>query len=128
MHRARALSPKRTAKQGTARPLSQSAPARVVAESLGLQRVPQRYFPQCRDCSQKQAAAVRAHRRTLRMHFGGVRPWHFAGGPSAHACTCTCTCQCRLHPAWQPVQGAQGLPDPAVLLSHLDPAHAPAGG
>ena len=77
--RGRALSPKRTAKRGTARPLSQSTPARVMAESLGLQRVPQRYYPQCTGCSQKQAAAVRANRRTLRMHFGGLRAWHFAG-------------------------------------------------
>lgn len=33
----------------------------------------------CRACSQKQAAAVRTGKRTLRMHFAGLQPWHFAG-------------------------------------------------
>ena len=76
--RARALGPKR-AKQGTARPLSQTVVARKASEALGLKRMPQRYYPQCRECSQKQAAAVRCGRRTLRMHFAGLQPWHFAG-------------------------------------------------
>lgn len=40
---------------------------------------PQRFFPHCRNCSQKQAVAVRNKRRVLVMHFGGMKPYHFAG-------------------------------------------------
>ena len=41
--------------------------------------VPQRYFPQCRRCSGRQAIAARAGKRTLVMHYGGLKPWYFAG-------------------------------------------------
>ena len=54
-------------------------PARRAGEALGLAKEPQRYYPQCRGCSQRQAAAVRANKRTLVFHFGGPRPWFFAG-------------------------------------------------
>ncbi len=46
-------------------------------------RVAQRYYPQCINCCQKQSAAVKANRRTLVVHKGGPRPWHYAGIPLA---------------------------------------------
>jgi len=39
----------------------------------------QRYFPQCRACSDRQAAAVRLDRRTLVAHFNGFRPPYASG-------------------------------------------------
>ncbi|KAK9794632.1 hypothetical protein WJX73_002817 [Symbiochloris irregularis] len=54
-------------------------PVQRAGEVLGLAKVLQRYYPQCQPCSQKQAAAVRAGKRRLVMHFGGPRPWFFAG-------------------------------------------------
>ena len=46
--------------------------------------VPQRYFPQCRRCSGRQAIAARAGKRTLVVHYGGIKPWYFAGVSSWH--------------------------------------------
>ncbi len=52
-----------------------------VRKAFGLETMgaKQRYFPQCRTCSQKQAAAVRSGRRTLVFHFGGPRAYYFSG-------------------------------------------------
>ena len=41
----------------------------------------QRFYPQCRKCSQLQAAAVRSNRTRLILHKGGPRSWYFAGAP-----------------------------------------------
>lgn len=41
--------------------------------------LPQRYYPQCVGCSNKQAQAVKMDRRTLVAHMAGPRPWHFSG-------------------------------------------------
>ena len=46
----------------------------------------QRFYPQCRACSDRQSAAVRLDQRTLVTHFSGFRPPYAAG---AH-----CACQC----------------------------------
>jgi hypothetical protein len=47
-------------------------------EALGLNAPRQRYFPQCRPCSQLQAAAVRTGKRTLKTHAGGSKPWFYS--------------------------------------------------
>ena len=48
-------------------------------EALGLNATRQRYFPQCRPCSQLQSVAVRTGRLTLKLHAGGAKPAHYAG-------------------------------------------------
>ena len=48
-------------------------------EALGLNPTRQRYFPQCRPCSQLQSVAVRTGRLTLKLHAGGAKPAHYAG-------------------------------------------------
>jgi hypothetical protein len=48
-------------------------------EAVGLNPTRQRYYPQCRPCSQLQAVAVRTERLTLKAHAAGPRPWHFSG-------------------------------------------------
>ena len=58
-----------------------SKPLRGASEAAGLRMEVQRYYPQCMRCCQRQAAAVKARRRTLVFHFGGPRPWFFAGAP-----------------------------------------------
>lgn len=50
-----------------------------VREAVGLNPTRQRYYPQCRPCSQLQAVAVRTDRLTLKTHAAGPRPWHFSG-------------------------------------------------
>jgi len=47
-------------------------------EALGLNAPRQRYFPQCRPCSQLQAVAVRTGKRTLKTHAGGSKPWFYS--------------------------------------------------
>ena len=47
-------------------------------EALGLNPARQRYFPQCRPCSQLQAVAVRTGKRTLKTHAGGSKPWFYS--------------------------------------------------
>ena len=59
-------------------------PLQRAGRALNLGAEPQRYYPQCGKCSQRQAAAVRANRRTLVLHFGGIRPWFFAGPHPYH--------------------------------------------
>ena len=49
-----------------------------VKEFLGLNPARQRYFPQCRPCSQLQAVAVRTGKRTLKTHAGGSKPWCYS--------------------------------------------------
>ena len=66
-------------KASTATPAAQSTVVRKAARALGMGKDPQRFYPQCRACSNKQASAVKHNRMTLRMHFSGVQPWHFAG-------------------------------------------------
>lgn len=39
----------------------------------------QRFYPQCRACSDRQSAAVRLDHRTLVTHFSGFRPPYAAG-------------------------------------------------
>ncbi|KAL3159584.1 hypothetical protein ABBQ38_009997 [Trebouxia sp. C0009 RCD-2024] len=41
--------------------------------------LPQRYYPQCTSCSNKQSQAVKMDKRTLVVHMAGPRPWHYAG-------------------------------------------------
>ena len=41
--------------------------------------VQQRFYPQCRGCSQKQAVAVKKNRKVLVMHGGSWKPHHLAG-------------------------------------------------
>ena len=41
--------------------------------------VVQRFYPQCRACSDRQSAAVRLDHRTLVTHFSGFRPPYAAG-------------------------------------------------
>jgi hypothetical protein len=50
-----------------------------VKDALGLNPVLQRYYPQCRPCSFRQATAVRTGARTLQLHAGGSRPWYYSG-------------------------------------------------
>ncbi|CBZ56358.1 conserved hypothetical protein [Neospora caninum Liverpool] len=49
----------------------------------GTRYLPQRFYPQCRDCSSKQASVVRKpklSRRDLVVNYWSVRPYHFTGG------------------------------------------------
>lgn len=39
----------------------------------------QRYFPQCKQCSGRQATAVRMSKRTLVLHFGGPKAPYYSG-------------------------------------------------
>ena len=74
--------------RGRSLPLSRQARAWVarqrltaqwrLKEALGLNPVRQRYFPQCRPCSQLQAVAVRTGKRTLKTHAGGSKPWFYS--------------------------------------------------
>jgi hypothetical protein len=66
--------------------LQRSKAARRVAGAMGVPLGPplQRYYPQCRPCSQKQAAAVRNNRSHLVFHEvlhrgGASTAWHYAG-------------------------------------------------
>lgn len=63
-----------------------SKPVQRVMTALGIPSGPpvQRYYPQCKPCCQKQAAAVRAGRSHLVfheiLHHGGTSSaWHYAG-------------------------------------------------
>lgn len=47
-------------------------------EALGLNPARQRYYPQCRPCSQLQAVAVKTGKRTLKSHAGGSKPWFYS--------------------------------------------------
>ena len=42
-------------------------------------RITQRFYPQCRGCSQKQAVAVKKNRKSLVLHLGTWQPHFFAG-------------------------------------------------
>ena len=48
-----------------------------------ISRSVQRYFPQCAACCGKQASAVKSGATRLVFHFYGMRPWYYAGEPSA---------------------------------------------
>lgn len=49
----------------------------VIDPQSGLPK--QRYYPQCRNCSNKQAAAVRSNKRTLVLHWRGPMKPVFSG-------------------------------------------------
>lgn len=71
-----------TSKQVVVKPSARGfTPWRRLTEKLGLSSavVEQRYYPQCLTCSQRQSVAVRANRRTLVLHYGGSKPWYWAG-------------------------------------------------
>ncbi|EPT25346.1 hypothetical protein TGME49_278170 [Toxoplasma gondii ME49] len=49
----------------------------------GTRYLPQRFYPQCRGCSMKQATVVRKpkpSRKDLVVNYWSVRPYHFTGG------------------------------------------------
>ncbi|KAK9867102.1 hypothetical protein WJX84_001221 [Apatococcus fuscideae] len=76
INRARKTSKWTAVKQGAAAVQSALNSAGLEPRSAtGLQR----FYPQCRGCSQLQAAAVRANKTKLIMHRGGPRSWYFAG-------------------------------------------------
>ena len=54
------------------RGLRRVKPLRPVLRALNLQGVRQRFYPQCGGCSQRQAAAVRANRKSLAFHVAAV--------------------------------------------------------
>jgi hypothetical protein len=51
----------------------------VLAKMRWNGNVTQRFYPQCRGCSQKQAVAVKTNRKSLVLHLGGWHPYYFAG-------------------------------------------------
>eukprot|EP00742_Colponemidia_sp_Colp-10_P009909 GILJ01010845.1.p1 GENE.GILJ01010845.1~~GILJ01010845.1.p1 ORF type:complete len:268 (+),score=19.21 GILJ01010845.1:103-804(+) len=62
-------------------------PPNYVAKSLDAQflrklfriKTKQRYYPQCRPCSNLQSTAVKTDTRILRTHFAVLRPYHATG-------------------------------------------------
>ena len=67
-------------RRGPLERLQQSIERQLGVHARGrLAGVVQRFYPQCRACSDRQAAAVKLDRRTLVTHFSGFRPPYAAG-------------------------------------------------
>ena len=51
----------------------------VFSRLFGPTKVKQRFFPQCGNCSQSQADAMRRSVKKLVLHFGGAQTYAYAG-------------------------------------------------